>query len=94
VGSRIKLAYTRAMIDSILGGALEGLTLRPDPVFGVLVPESCPGVPPELLHPRGAWPDPAAYDQRARHLAGLFQANFKNYAAQVSEGVRQAGPRG
>ena len=36
----------------------------------------------------------AAYDARARQLVGLFQANFKNYAAQVSEAVRQAGLRG
>ena len=92
VGKRIPLTYTRAMIHAILSGALQGLTFRPDPVFRVLVPESCPGVPPELLLPRATWPDPAAYDQRARHLAGLFQANFKNYAAQVSAEVRQAGP--
>jgi phosphoenolpyruvate carboxykinase (ATP) len=93
-GSRIKLAYTRAMVNAILGGALEGVPSQPNPIFGVLVPERCPGVPPELLHPRDTWPDPVAYDQRALHLAGLFRANFKGYAAQVPENVRQAGPRG
>src|SRR5262249_42032677 len=94
VGGRIKLAYTRAMVSAILGGALEGVPAHPDPVFGVLVPERCPGVPPEVLRPRNAWPQPAAYDQQARQLAGLFLANFKNYADQVPESVRQAGPRG
>jgi phosphoenolpyruvate carboxykinase (ATP) len=94
VGSRIKLAYTRAMIHAILGGDLEDVPCQPDPIFGVLVPEGCPGVPSELLRPRNTWPDPVAYDQRALHLAGLFRANFKSYAAQVPENVRQAGPRG
>jgi phosphoenolpyruvate carboxykinase (ATP) len=94
VGSRIKLAYTRAMIHAILGGALADVPCQPDPIFGVLVPERCPGVPSELLRPRNTWPDAVAYDQRALHLAGLFRANFKSYAAQVPENVRQAGPRG
>ncbi len=93
VGNRIRLAYTRAMVNAALHGALAGVPFHPDPVFGVLVPESCPGVPAELLRPRSTWADAAAYDQRARQLAGLFQANFKNYAAQVPEAVRQAGPR-
>jgi phosphoenolpyruvate carboxykinase (ATP) len=92
-GSRIKLGYTRAMLDAALGGALESVRFEPDPVFGLPVPASCPGVPAELLQPRRTWKDPAAYDQRARHLAGLFQKNFEKYAARAPEAVRQAGPR-
>jgi phosphoenolpyruvate carboxykinase (ATP) len=94
VGSRFKLAHTRAMVQAILSGALEQVPAVPDPVFGVSVPRSCPGVPPEVLRPRDAWKDPAAYDAKARHLAGLFRNNFKPYAGQVSEPVRAAEPRG
>src|SRR5207244_532675 len=75
-GSRIKLGHTRAMVYAALAGQLTGVPFRADPVFGVLVPESCPGVPAELLQPRRTWPDAAAYDARARHLAGLFAKNF------------------
>jgi phosphoenolpyruvate carboxykinase (ATP) len=92
-GSRIKLRYTRAMVSAALSGALTWMPFAPDPIFGVQVPESCPGVPPELLQPRQTWKDPAAYDARARHLASLFHKNFQNYASHVSEAVRQAGPR-
>ena len=92
-GSRLKLSYTRAMVRAALGGALEGAAFQPDPVFGVLVPEGCPGVPAEVLWPRSTWKDPAEYDLKARHLAGLFHKNFKNYEAQVPLAVRQAGPR-
>jgi phosphoenolpyruvate carboxykinase (ATP) len=93
VGSRIRLAYTRAMLNAALGGSLANVPFHADAVFGVLVPESCPGVPPEILRPRSTWADAAAYDQKARQLAGLFQANFKSYAAHVPEAVRQAAPR-
>ncbi len=93
-GSRIKLSYTRAMVRAILSGDLAEVPFAPDPIFGVLVPLQCPGVPSDLLHPRRTWADAAAYDSRARQLAGLFQTNFKSYAASVPEAVRQAGPRG
>ena len=48
-GSRIKLAYTRAMLHAVLNGTLEEVPLVPDPLFGVLVPQHCPGVPDEVL---------------------------------------------
>ena len=81
-----------------LGRALQPLGIHvaftPDPIFGLPAAASCPEVPPELLKPRTNWSDPSAYDARAKHLAGLFAANFKQHAAGVGEGVRQAGPRG
>lgn len=92
-GSRIDLRHTRAMVRAALSGALAKVSCTPDPVFGVLVPHHCSGVPTELLQPRKTWKNPAAYDARAHQLAELFQDNFKNYAARVPEAVRQAGPR-
>ena len=63
-----------------------------DPVFKVLVPEACPGVPTEVLKPRGTWKDGAAYDAKAKELAGLFRKNFDQYASESSPEVRAAGP--
>ena len=94
VGSRIKLAYTRSMVNAALDGSLNDAPFTPDPIFGVEVPTACPGVPAEVLRPRQSWKDPAAYDEKARTLAGLFRDNFRHYADQVSDAVRQAGPRG
>jgi phosphoenolpyruvate carboxykinase (ATP) len=91
-GSRFKLAHTRALVRAALEGRLDAVPYAPDPVFGVAVPQSCPGVPPEVLRPRDTWPDPAAYDAKARQLAGLFRSNFEKFAAQVPEAVRRAGP--
>lgn len=92
VGSRMKLAYTRAMIHAALDGELgkEGWTTMP--LFNVAVPKSCPNVPDEVLDPRSTWEDKEAYDQTCAKLAGLFQENFKKFAGEVTEDIASAGP--
>jgi phosphoenolpyruvate carboxykinase (ATP) len=92
-GSRIELGRTRAMLRAALGGELARVGTTSCPVFGVAVPDTCPGVPTELLQPRRTWKHAGDYDQQARQLAGLFQANFKAFGARVPEAVRQAGPK-
>ena len=92
-GSRIPLAYTRAMVRAVLNGSLANAAFTPDPIFGVLVPQACPGVPPAMLRPRETWPNAADYDAMAKHLVRLFRDNFAAYASAVSEEVRQGGPR-
>ncbi len=92
VGSRFKLAYTRAMVTAILNGSLAKAEFQPDPVFGLGVPSAVPGVPAEALNPRNTWKDPAAYDAQAKKLAALFRENDKKF--DMPEAVRAAGPRG
>ena len=82
VGSRMKLAYTRAIIDAIHAGQLKDSPTQTDPIFGLHVVTSCPNVPTEILNPRQTWPDSAAYDATARKLADLFRDNY----AQFEEG--------
>lgn len=73
VGSRMKLAWTRALLKAALDGSLANVPMTTDPIFGVQVPASCPGVPSEVLTPRSTWKDPAAYDAKAKQLAALFK---------------------
>ncbi len=93
VGARMKLKYTRAIIDAIHSGALDHVATVEDSVFGVLVPTECPGVPAEVLVPRNTWADQAAYDTQARKVATLFRENFKKYEVAANDEVRAAGPR-
>jgi phosphoenolpyruvate carboxykinase (ATP) len=93
VGARIKLKYTRAIIDAIHSGALLDAPTVIDPVFGLAVPTSCPDVPAEILQPRNTWADKAAYDEKAKRVASLFRDNFKKYEAQASTEVRAGGPK-
>ena len=67
--------------------------MRRDPHFGLLVPETCPGVPTEILNPRETWADPAAYDRTARELVARFLANFEQYLEYVDETVAAAAPQ-
>jgi phosphoenolpyruvate carboxykinase (ATP) len=91
-GSRIKLAYTRAMIRAALSGHLDDAETVKDRFFGVEVPLHVPDVPDHVLRPRDTWKDGSAYDAQARKLAGMFAENFAKYTAQVPEAVRKAGP--
>ena len=93
VGSRMKLGYTRAMVNAALAGDLDTGEFVDDPVFGIAVPTAVPGVPSEVLTPRETWDDPDAYDAAAEKLAGMFKENFKQFADQVSDEVKAAGPR-
>lgn len=92
VGTRMKIAYTRAMVSAALDGSLADVDTRRDPVFGLHVPISCPGVPSEVLTPRDTWTDPYTYDRAARDLARRFRENFAAYEEHVSDEIRSAGP--
>jgi phosphoenolpyruvate carboxykinase (ATP) len=94
VGSRIKLALTRRMVDAALSGELDSVATEEDPNFGLAIPEHVEGVRGSVLRPWQNWPDRAAYDQAARKLARMFADNFEKYADTVSAEVRAAGPRG
>ncbi len=92
VGQRMKLDYTRAMLRAALSGKLAEVPSKPDPIFGVLVPQSCPDVPENVLQPRSTWKSANDYDTKACDLANRFIANFKKFAG-VSLEVAAAGPK-
>ncbi|MGA7521780.1 MAG: phosphoenolpyruvate carboxykinase (ATP) [Acidobacteriaceae bacterium] len=91
VGKRMSLPHTRAMVHAALDGRLAQAEFATEPAFGLSIPAACPGVPSELLNPRNAWADKAAYDTQARLLASKFVENFTKF--EVPDAVRQAGPR-
>ncbi len=92
LGHRIKLSYTRAIMDGIHAGHLTDAPGEREPYFGLDIVTECPGVPKDILVPKVTWSDPGRYDNTARKLATLFQENFKSYADGVSEAVLAAGP--
>jgi phosphoenolpyruvate carboxykinase (ATP) len=92
-GNRMKLSYTRAMITAALEGALDQVTFETHPVFGMAIPTTCPNVPADILNPRNTWADKAAYDEKAKYLAGLFVKNFEKYASGVGEEILAAAPK-
>jgi phosphoenolpyruvate carboxykinase (ATP) len=93
VGTRMKIAYTRAMITAALTGQLDTVSYKKHPILNLDMPTTCPGVPDGVLDPRSTWPDPAQYDQQARKLAGMFVENFKSFQGDVAPAVKEAGPK-
>lgn len=96
VGTRMKLKYTRAMINAVLNGDL-GLYNYDDyhihSVFGVAQPRACPGVPTSVLSPRTTWNDDEKYYKTAFKLTNAFRENFKKFEADCNEEIRRGGPQ-
>jgi phosphoenolpyruvate carboxykinase (ATP) len=93
VGKRMKLGYTRAIVDAIHAGALHDVETVEDPIFGVAIPTEVPGVPSELLQPKQTWDDGKKYDEMAKKLAKDFVENFRQYESDASDEIKSAGPR-
>ena len=92
VGSRIKLKYTRAMITAILKGELDKVEFEMHPIFGLLMPKSCPNVPTEILDPMNTWLQKGAYIQKSIQLAHYFHLNFEKFRSQASKEIMNGGP--
>jgi phosphoenolpyruvate carboxykinase (ATP) len=77
--SRMSLPLTRAMVDAAISGQLDNVATKADPIFGLQVPVSCPGVPAEKLDARSMWPSGEAYDAAAKELRRKFEENYKKF---------------
>merc|ERR1712013_88259 len=97
-GNRCGLKYTRQLIDAIHDGTLVAM---PDsewedmPIFGLKIPKNgIKDVPRELLRPEEAWAQNGQtgeeFQKSAKHLAGLFQKNFQDFADKCSKAVQEA----
>ena len=89
---RIKIAYSRALIKSVLNGTLDQGEFEKDPLFGFMIPRACKGVPSEILNPRSSTSDKGGYEERAKKLAANFKENFKQFENDVSREVLGAMP--
>ena len=92
VGKRMKLDFTRAMVTAALEGSLCDTDCEPHPVFGMMIPKTCPGIPSEILNPRNTWADKVAYDEASKKLALQFIKNFEKYASGVTDEILAAAP--
>jgi phosphoenolpyruvate carboxykinase (ATP) len=58
--------------------------------FNLDIPLKVAGIKDELLNPRDAWEDKAAYDNAAGSLVEKFVENFKRF--EVDPAIVAAGP--
>lgn len=95
VGKRIKLKYTRAMINAALDGILDHVTYdnyHVHSVFGLFQPREITGIPSRVLHARKTWKDDKTYYEKANILADSFRKNFEKFATYANEETLAGGP--
>lgn len=92
IGTRMKLRYTRAMINAALNGQLTDFMHDDQSAFGLAIPTTCPDVPQEVLNPRNTWADKTAFAKQEKFLAEAFIANFKRYEDQADAETKAAAP--
>eukprot|EP00121_Abeoforma_whisleri_P013116 Awhi_evm1s12105 len=91
VGSRMKLAWSRAIIDAIHNGELANATYENFDTFNLSVPTSVTGVPTQVLNPVNSWEDKVEFKSTVTNLANLFVSNFHNYEDAAGP-ITSAGP--
>ncbi|XP_058767666.1 phosphoenolpyruvate carboxykinase (ATP) 1-like [Vicia villosa] len=98
-GNRIKLSYTRKIIDAIHSGSRLNVEYKKTKIFGLEIPIELEGVPSEILEPENTWSDKAAYKETLLKLAGLFKKNFETFTDykigednKLTEDILAAGP--
>ena len=82
VGTRMKLKYTRAMINPALDcslGSCKYDDYHIHSIFGVAQPRHCPGVPTKILSLRSTWNDDEKHYKTAFKLSNDFRENFKKF---------------
>ena len=92
IGNRMKIRYTRAMLNAAMDGDLDNVEYKTDERFGFEVPIECPGVPSEVLQPIQTWDSSEEYNKVANNLAAMFIENFTRYQDGVSDAVNSATP--
>jgi phosphoenolpyruvate carboxykinase (ATP) len=91
-GSRMKLSYTRAMVQAALEGELNNVETVQDEIFGLNIPVHVTGVPDEVLQPQKTWADKASYEAKAKELAAKFRDNFKKFTDVPAEIIEKGAP--
>ncbi|CAN8276507.1 unnamed protein product [Cochlearia groenlandica] len=99
VGNRIKLAYTRKIIDAIHSGSLLKSNFKKTDVFGFEIPTEIEGIPSEILDPINSWSDKKGHKETVVKLGGLFKKNFETFAnhkigvdGKLTDEILAAGP--
>jgi phosphoenolpyruvate carboxykinase (ATP) len=93
IGKRISIKHTRTLLNAALSGKLADVEYYQDPIFEFEVPKSCPGVPDSVLYPSESWPSKEDYEDKYRQLAARFTDNFKKFAPECPQEIREAGPK-
>jgi len=92
-GTRMKLKYTRLMVDAINDGTLAKTECEVMPGTGLQIPKEVAGVPTDVLYPWRTWSDEGDYKKTLNNLTGMFQKNFEKYSDRASPDLLKSAPQ-
>lgn len=90
-GARIKLEYTRKMVNFALNGDLKNIDTIKQDIFNLKFPKEIEGIPKNILNPKNMWINKKDYEKTATELAKMFIKNFKKYKT-ISQDIINSGP--
>lgn len=95
VGRRMKLKYTRGMINAAMDGELDRINdnnYHIHSVFNVQQPRECPNVPSDILSPRKTWNNDEKYYKKAYMLSNYFIDNFEKFKEFADKAILDGAP--
>ena len=90
VGERFAIPVTRAIVKAARTGTIDADHTTHLKELNLEIPRAVEGIDNQLLNPRDAWQDQAAYDEATHELVAKFKENFAKF--DVSEEIVNAGP--
>jgi len=94
---RINLKWTRSMVTAALNGDLAKAEYGHSDIFNVDYPKHIENVPDEILDPITYWKSlgksEAEYNENANKLAKMFEDNFNTKYPNISDEIKNAGPK-
>lgn len=91
VGERINLKYTRSMVTAVIQDKFKNVEWDEHPIFKVMMPKTCEGVPSHVLSPENLWENKENYKTKALELSKRFNENFKKFK-EVPQEIIDAAP--
>ncbi|MEE1896959.1 phosphoenolpyruvate carboxykinase (ATP) [Flavobacterium rakeshii] len=92
-GNRLKLSYTKAIINAAINNELEDAHYVKQPVTGLLMPLQCRGIPSHLLDPENAWNNRDYYFKTLNLVAANMIQNFCKYDSISCKRIKSGGPQ-
>lgn len=86
-GKRFPLPITRRVIQAAINHELDNTPMTVEPYFGLSVPQTCPDVPDEFLHPWKSWNNSSDYQEQVGILLSAFRENDKTLQYLQARGL-------
>ncbi|AWU43543.1 phosphoenolpyruvate carboxykinase (ATP) [Blattabacterium sp. (Cryptocercus kyebangensis)] len=92
-GFRIKLKYTRKIVQCVLDGCLSSVDYEKYPIFNFYIPKYCPGISPNILNPKKTWKNKKIYQNQVENLVKKFIKNFDIYRKYTDKEILSGEPK-